>query len=70
LTREHLVEQREAITIITIDRPEVRNAVDRETADRLAEAVEYETRSGLAVIASGETRDGTGRFTRRKGDEE
>ena len=33
-----LVEARSDITLITIDRPEVRNAVDRPTAQRLADA--------------------------------
>jgi len=32
------VERRDAITIVTIDRPEVRNAVDRRTAEALADA--------------------------------
>ena len=32
-----LVEKRGAVTTITINRPEVRNAIDRETADLLAE---------------------------------
>ena len=32
------VEQRGAVTVVTIDRPEVRNAVDRPTAAALAEA--------------------------------
>jgi len=33
-----LVEQREAVTVIAIDRPQVRNAVDRATAQALADA--------------------------------
>jgi enoyl-CoA hydratase len=33
-----LVERHGAVTVVTIDRPEVRNAVDRPTADALAEA--------------------------------
>jgi len=32
------VERHEAVTVVTIDRPEVRNAVDRPTAEDLAEA--------------------------------
>ena len=33
-----LVEQRGRITVITINRPEVKNAVDRDTSRELAEA--------------------------------
>ncbi|MBT8064760.1 MAG: enoyl-CoA hydratase/isomerase family protein, partial [Gammaproteobacteria bacterium] len=33
-----IVEQRNDITLVTINRPDVRNAVDRRTAERLADA--------------------------------
>jgi enoyl-CoA hydratase len=34
------VERRDAVTLVTIDRPEVHNCVDAETADALTEAIE------------------------------
>jgi len=49
-------EKRDAILIVTISRPEVRNCVDRETADALAEAFRaFDADDGLAVaILQGE----------------
>ena len=45
-----LVEKRGAVTTITINRPEVRNAIDRETADLLAEVFrEFEEDEGARV---------------------
>ncbi len=45
-----LVEQDGAVTTITLDRPEVRNAVDRRTAEALAEAFRaFEVDEGAAV---------------------
>ncbi len=47
------VEQIDRITIVTINRPEVRNAVDRPTADRLAEAFrdfEANEESNVAIL--------------------
>lgn len=35
-----LVERRDAVTVVTIDRPEVRNSIDGPTADRLTEALQ------------------------------
>ena len=32
------IEKRDAVTTVILDRPEARNAIDRETADALAEA--------------------------------
>ena len=44
------VETRDGILIVTIDRPEVRNAVDRETANRLADAFRaFDADDGLSV---------------------
>jgi enoyl-CoA hydratase len=45
-----LVENRESVVIVTIDRPETRNAVDRLTASRLAEAFRaFEADESLSV---------------------
>lgn len=63
------VERDGAVTIVTVDRPERRNAVDRPTAAALARrslpgdaALAAETRGGVAVITSGEIRSGASRF--------
>jgi len=47
------IEQNGPVTVVTIDRPEVRNAVDRATADALAEAFrafERDDRRAVAVL--------------------
>jgi enoyl-CoA hydratase len=45
-----LAENRDGVVVVTIDRPEVRNAVDRFTAGRLAEAFRaFETDDSLSV---------------------
>jgi enoyl-CoA hydratase len=45
-----IVENRESVVIVTIDRPETRNAVDRLTASRLAEAFRaFEADESLSV---------------------
>lgn len=45
------IETRDAITIVTIDRPELRNAVDRETARQLAEAFRAVDADGTQSVA-------------------
>lgn len=45
------VSTHERVTVVTIDRPEVRNAVDRETADRLADAFQRFDADGEADVA-------------------
>jgi enoyl-CoA hydratase len=53
MTGTVLVERHEAVTVVTIDRPEVRNAVDRPTADALAEAFrsfDADPSSSVAVL--------------------
>lgn len=46
-------ERRDAVLVVTIDRPEVRNAVDLATAEELA--------SGETVAGAARFRDGAGR---------
>src|SRR3954470_17675828 len=46
-----LIERDGPVTIVTIDRPEVRNAVDRDTAQRLADAFRAFDADGTASVA-------------------
>jgi enoyl-CoA hydratase len=51
MTGTVLVEHHGAVTVVTIDRPEVRNAVDRPTADALAEAFQEFDADASASVA-------------------
>ncbi|MCG8588570.1 MAG: enoyl-CoA hydratase-related protein, partial [Proteobacteria bacterium] len=53
------IENRDDVRIVTIDRPEVRNAVDRETASQLAEAFADFDRDDGASVAILTGADGT-----------
>ena len=59
-----LVERRDAVTIVTLNRPEKRNAVDRDTAARLADAfrgLRREFEHGLVSLRA-DTVAGASRF--------
>lgn len=67
-------ERRGPVTVVTIDRPEVRNCIDARTADRLTAAIEgfagdedaaglaLETELGRSSIDHAELAEGTRRF--------
>jgi enoyl-CoA hydratase len=50
-----LTERREAVTVVTLNRPEVHNCVDAETADLLTESIEAfaEEPEALVLVAAG-----------------
>ena len=51
MTKKVEVERRDAVTVLTINRPEVHNAVDGETAEMITEAIEaFATVDGARVL--------------------
>jgi 1,4-dihydroxy-2-naphthoyl-CoA synthase len=59
------------VVIVTIDRPEVHNAVDPDTAGQWAmgldDAMRAEYRGGIEVVRSGESQAGARRFSEGAG---
>jgi len=82
MSKDLIVEKKDAVTIVTINRPQVRNAVDAETATLLAEAFrkfDEDESSSVAILTGAEgyfcagadlkaVAKGGGNAVRKKGD--
>lgn len=62
-----LIEKKDCIFTVIINRPETKNAVDGPTAAALAEALMNEFHRGMEPIKKGEALQGAAKFTKGVG---